>query len=253
MAVDRTRPEGHRKRPPAISLEKVSSTAPGLVSLYKQAAVSLEKHRLAGERAAVYLVLDRSGSMRGFYRDGSVQRLAEQTLGLAAHFDDDGVVPVVFFSTGVDGLDEVSLTNYHGHVEAVHRRLGHMGRTNYAAAMEAVIEHHRRSGAATPAFVVFQTDGAPDSRKAATDVLCQASRLPLFWQFVGFGEDEFAFLRRLDELPVPSRRAVDNAGFFAVGADPRAVTDGALYDELTAEFPDWLQAARARGIVRARA
>ncbi|NUQ96807.1 MAG: VWA domain-containing protein [Streptomyces sp.] len=231
-------------------MEKVEQTAPGLVSLYKQAAVSLDKHRLSGERAAVYLVLDRSGSMRGFYRDGSVQHLAEQVLGLAAHFDDDGVVPLVFFSTEVDGVAEVSLTDYEGRINKLHEAFGRMGRTNYAAAMEAVIDHYQRSGATAPAFVVFQTDGGPSSRSAAVDTLCRAARLPLFWQFVGFGDDEFRFLRRLDELPVPAKRVIDNAGFFAAGSDPRAISDGRLYDELMAEFPEWLSAARAQGIVR---
>ncbi|HEY5836045.1 vWA domain-containing protein [Streptomyces sp.] len=234
-----------------ISLQKVEETAPGLVGLYKQAAMSLEKHRLSGERAAVYLVLDRSGSMRAFYRDGSVQHLAEQTLGLAAHFDDDGTVPLVFFSTEVDGVAEVSLTAYTGRINKLNEAYGHMGRTNYAAAMEAVIDHYQQSGATAPAFVVFQTDGGPSNKGEATDVLCRAARLPIFWQFVGFGEDEFRFLRRLDELPVPAKRVVDNAGFFTAGTHPQGISDARLYDELTAEFPEWLKAARDKGIVRA--
>jgi vWA found in TerF C terminus len=232
-----------------VSLEKVEQAAPGLVSLYKHAAVSLDKHGLSGERAAVYLVLDRSGSMRDYYRDGSVQHLAEQTLGLAAHFDDDGTVPVVFFSTGVDGIDEVSLTAYAGRINALNDAYGHMGRTDYAAAMTAVIDHYRRSGARAPGFVVFQTDGAPSSKSAATEVLCGAAGLPLFWQFIGFGAEEFRFLRRLDDLPVPAKRVVDNAGFFPAGKDPRSISDAELYDRLTAEFPQWLAAARAMGIV----
>lgn len=234
---------------PAISLDAIEARAPGLVSLYKQAAVSLEKHRLSGERAAVYLVLDRSGSMRDFYREGTVQRLAEQVLSLAAHFDDDGMVPVVFFSTEVDGVAEVSLTDHQGRIGRLNEAYGHMGRTNYAAAMEAVIEHYQRSGATDPAFVVFQTDGSPSNKGAATDVLCRAASLPIFWQFVGFGSDGFHFLRRLDELPVPARRVVDNAGFFAAGKTPQAISDAELYDLLMAEFPEWLRAARSQGIV----
>jgi hypothetical protein len=232
-----------------LSLEKVERTAPGLVSLYKQAAVSLRKHRLHGERAAVYLVLDRSGSMRQFYRDGTVQHLAEQTLGLAAHFDDDGTVPVVFFSTEVDGVDEVSLSGYDGRINKLHDAYGHMGRTNYAAAMTAVIDHYQESGATAPAFVVFQTDGGPTSRTAAVDVLCRAAKLPIFWQFIGFGDDDFRFLHRLDDLPVPAKRVVDNAGFFPAGGNPRAIPDEELYDRLMQEFPQWLTAARAQGIV----
>ena len=233
----------------AISMEKVQQAAPGLVSLYKQAAVSLEKRRLGGVRAAVYLVLDRSGSMRPYYRDGSVQHLAEQALGLAAHFDDDGRVPVVFFSTDVDGTAEVSLTDYQGRIGALHESLGHMGRTNYHLAMRAVVNHYRASGAKDPAFVIFQTDGGPTSRSAAERVLCESAELPLFWQFVGFGSDGFRFLRKLDDLPVPARRAVDNAGFFSAGESPLALSDAQVYEQLTAEFPQWLAGARAAGVL----
>ena len=74
--------------------------------------------------------------------------------------------------------------------------------------------------------------------------------LPVFWQFVGFGDDEFAYLRRLDELAVPRLRRVDNAGFFPAGSDPSAVPDEILYRQLTAEYPSWLAAAREAGVVR---
>lgn len=238
---------------PAVSLEKVRSTAPGLVDHYRTARVSLEKTGLSGLRAAVYLVLDRSGSMRPFYRDGTAQHLAEQVLGLSANLDDDGTVPVVFFSTAVDGVAELTLDDHTGRIGRLHDSYGHMGRTNYHTAMQAVLDHYQASGSTDPAFVVFQTDGAPTSRAAAERLLCEASRLPVFWQFVGFGDPgskEFTFLRKLDELPVPARRMVDNAGFLPAGHDPRTVPDQVLYDRLLAEFPAWLAAARSAGIVR---
>ncbi|MFF7726050.1 VWA domain-containing protein [Streptomyces sp. NPDC008001] len=237
---------------PAISLEKVSKRAPGLVSLYKEAGASLEKQGLTGQRAAVYLVLDRSGSMREFYKNGTVQHLAEQALGLSAHLDDDGTVPVVFFSTDVDGVAEVGLGNYEGRIEELHSSMGHMGRTNYHWAMAAVIEHYEKSGSTAPAFVIFQTDGGPYSKPAAERALCESSRLPIFWQFVAFGDPEgkgFDFLRKLDDLPVPEKRVVDNAGFFHAGRDPKSLTDAQLYAELMVEFPEWLKEARAAGIV----
>ncbi|RST19891.1 VWA domain-containing protein [Streptomyces sp. WAC04770] len=238
---------------PAISLEKVRQTAPGLVSLYKSAGVSLEKHGLNGRRAAVYLVLDYSGSMRDYYKDGTVQALADRVLGLSAHLDDDGRVPVVFFSTDVDGHAEIGLDRHHGMIDKIVANLGHMGRTNYHAAMDAVIDDYLDSGSTDPALVVFQTDGGPTSKVAAERYLCKAARLPLFWQFIGFGNtrsSQFDFLRRLDELPVPAKRPVDNAGYFHAGPDPRKVPDTELYDRLLGEFPSWLAAAEARGIVR---
>ncbi|HLL35448.1 MAG TPA: VWA domain-containing protein [Streptomyces sp.] len=237
----------------AISLDKVRETAPALVNLYKSAGVSLAKHGLDGQRAAVYLVVDYSGSMRPYYKDGSVQALADRVLGLSAHLDDDGRVPVVFFSTDVDAVTDIALADHRGRVERIAAGLGHMGKTSYHLAMDAVIDHYLDSGADAPALVVFQTDGGPINKLAAERFLCKASRLPLFWQFIGFGDPgsrQFEFLRKLDELPVPEKRAVDNAGFFHAGQDPRAVSDAELYDRLVGEFPRWLAAARERGIVR---
>ncbi|MEU1512715.1 VWA domain-containing protein [Streptomyces sp. NPDC005811] len=237
----------------AISLSKVQETAPALVNLYKSAGVSLTKHGLDGQRAAVYLVVDYSGSMKPYYQDGSVQALADRVLGLSAHLDDDGRVPVVFFSTDVDAVTDIELASHQGRVERIAAGLGHMGKTSYHLAMDAVIDHYLDSGAREPALVVFQTDGGPINKLAAERYLCKAARLPLFWQFVGFGDrgsKQFDFLRKLDELAVPGKRVVDNAGFFHAGPDPRRVSDAELYDRLVGEFPKWLVAARAAGIVR---
>lgn len=239
----------------AISLRKVEDSAPALVSLYKSAGVSLRKHGLDGARAAVYLVVDYSGSMRPYYKDGSVQALADRVLGLSAHLDDDGVVPTVFFSTDVDAVTDIALDNHRGRVDEIVAGLGHMGKTSYHLAMDAVIDHYVDScaaGATAPALVVFQTDGGPINKLAAERYLCKAAKLPLFWQFIGFGDSaskQFDYLRKLDELAVPARRPVDNAGFFHAGEDPLAVPDDVLYDRLVGEFPAWLAAARARGIV----
>ncbi|QIY62166.1 VWA domain-containing protein [Streptomyces sp. RPA4-2] len=238
---------------PGISLSKVAETAPALVSLYKTAGVSLARHGLGGQRAAVYLVVDYSGSMKPYYLDGSVQALADRVLGLSAHLDDDGTVAVVFFSTDIDAVTDIALEDHQGRVERIVAGLGHMGRTSYHLAMDAVIDHYLDSGSEDPALVVFQTDGGPVDKPAAERYLCKAAKLPLFWQFIGFGDPDskqFDFLRRLDELAVPQKRAVDNAGFFHAGSDPLELGDEELYDRIVGEFPQWLAAARARGIVR---
>ncbi|MEV1055264.1 VWA domain-containing protein [Streptomyces sp. NPDC049887] len=237
----------------AISLRKIEETAPALVSLYKSAAVSLAKHGLSDRRAAVYLVLDHSGSMRPYYGDGSVQALADRVLGLSANLDDDGRVPVVVFSTDIDAETDIELADHEGRIDRIVAGLGHMGRTNYHLAMDAVIDHYLDSGATEPALVVFQTDGGPSNRAAAERYVCKAAKLPMFWQFIGFGDPgsrQFEFLRRLDDLAVPAKRPVDNAGFFHAGQDPRKVPDAELYDRLLSEFPLWLANARELGIVR---
>lgn len=234
---------------PAISLEKVQATAPGLVSLAKTAAVSLGKKGLTGHRAAVYLVLDHSGSMTHHYASGAVQRLADQVLGLSVNLDDDGVVPTVFFSTRADAPHDIGLDNYTGAIERLHSTRT-WGSTNYADAMHTVITHYCTAGATDPALVVFQTDGNPNSRSEAKRLLKEASKLPIFWSFVGFG-DELTFLRKLDNLRVGfGGRKVDNASLFETGRDPQNVTDAELYDGIMHEYPDWLSAARSAGIVR---
>ncbi|MEU6377971.1 VWA domain-containing protein [Streptomyces sp. NPDC046909] len=236
----------------AISLSKVEETAPALVNLYKSAGVSLRKHGLDGLRAAVYLVVDYSGSMKPYYNDGSVQALADRVLGLSAHLDDDGTVPVVFFSTDVDAETEIALADHEGRIDRIVAGLGHMGKTSYHLAMDAVIDHYLDSGSRAPALVVFQTDGGPINKLAAERYLCKAARLPLFWQFIGFGDaksKQFDYLRKLDELAVPDKRVVDNAGFFHAGSEPRKVSDAELYDRIVGEFPKWLVAARAQGII----
>lgn len=221
------------------------SPAPtGMTSLIKEAAVSLQKNGLTGQHAAVYLVLDHSGSMRGFYSNGAVQRLAEQALGLSANLDDDGTVPLVYFGSHAETPIDVRLDNHAGIIDRTHPNV-RWGRTDYAAAMRTVIAEHQKSGATVPALVIFQTDGSPDNRGDAERELRAASNLPIFWAFVGFG-DNIHFLEKLDEL---RGRTVDNASFFHA-RDPRTVSDAALYDGITSEFSGWIPAAKAAGIIR---
>ncbi|MFE0640270.1 vWA domain-containing protein [Streptomyces sp. NPDC058877] len=236
-----------------LNLRKVEETAPALVSLYKEAGASLERHGIVGQQVAVYLVVDYSGSMKPYYRNGTVQALADRVLGLSAHLDDDGRVPVVFFSTDVDALTDIRLDDHAGRIDRIVAGLGHMGKTSYHLAMDAVIDHYLDSGSTAPALVVFQTDGGPINKLAAERYVCKAARLPIFWQFIGFGDPgsrQFDFLRKLDELDVPGKRPLDNAGFFHAGEDPNRVSDTELYDRLVSEFPRWLAAARAQGVVR---
>lgn len=216
----------------------------GLVDLTKKAAVSLDKAGLTGQRAAVYLVLDHSGSMDPYYRDGSVQRLAEQTLALAVNLDDDGTVPVMFFHHDVDHLVDVRLDNYAGLIEREHRK-AQWGGTNYAPAMYEVAREHKRSGAADPALVVFQTDGAPGDQDATVLALRDLSGWPVFFAFVGYGPG-IRFLERLDDL---GGRRVDNASFFHA-MYPKQVSDEALLDGITREYGQWLTAAARAGIIR---
>ncbi|MCM8548948.1 VWA domain-containing protein [Streptomyces sp. STCH 565 A] len=232
-----------------LSLNKVEVQAPGLVNLAKTAAVSLNKHGLTGQRAAVYLVVDRSYSMHPYYADGSVQHLADQALGLSVNLDDDGIVPLVFFDTRPYPVVGIHLGDHEGVVADQHRLFGGdhtMGGTHYAAAMQTVVDHYAGAASTDPALVIFQTDGAPQDADVAAQLLTRYAKRPLFFAFVGFGPRPVPFLQRLDTL---AGRVVDNASYFHAGALPRSVSDSALYDGITGEFAQWLPAARAAGVL----
>ncbi|MEU8590888.1 VWA domain-containing protein [Streptomyces sp. NPDC048664] len=207
--------------------------APGLGAAHDAAAAALDQHGLTGTRARVYLVLDRSASMRPYYKDGSAQALGEQTLALAAHLDPEATVHVVFFSTELDGTGELTLTEHENKIDDLHAGLGRMGRTSYHVAVEAVTAHHARSAdPSLPALVVFQTDGAPDAKTPATQALTDAAaKHPgVFFSFVAFGTPEnkaFDYIRKL---------RTDNTSAFLAGETPRELTDAEVYEGVLASW-----------------
>ncbi|MFF7970625.1 VWA domain-containing protein, partial [Streptomyces sp. NPDC007905] len=232
-AEPKTAPEPTAEPPaqpadPATPLTQVKSRTPSLTTAYKAATTTLKKTNLTGTRAKLYLVLDRSASMRPYYKDGSAQALADQTLALAAHLDPEAAVHVVFFSTEVDGTTDLTLTADHEtKIDDVHASLGRMGRTSYHAAVEAVLAHYEKNAdPTTPALVIFQTDGAPDAKTPATQSLTEAAKNhpSVFFSFVAFGDQDnkaFDYLRKLK---------TDNTSFFHAGPTPRELTDTELYE-----------------------
>ena len=85
-----------------------------------------------------------------------------------------------------------------------------------------------------------------DNENSVKSLIVEASKRPIFWQFVGVGGYGYGVLERLDTM---SGRYVDNANFFALD-DFRRVESSKLYSRLLNEFPQWLQEARNKSIIK---
>lgn len=253
---------------PAISLEKARAinlektlAAKGdanMISLVKKAGISLEKKGLGEHTARVALCLDISGSMSRRYSKGLVQRLTERVLALGLRFDDDGEVDVILFGKKVHKPKGLSLEGYQQYIADMIRSYPLEGGTNYGLAISEI--RKRYFGAATdrsqpladavPVYVMFITDGATSDEKAATAQIRAASYEPIFWQFMGIGDDRFTYLQKLDDL---DRRFVDNADFFSVTDDEligrKPISDDALFDRMMTEYPTWLKQAQQKGLL----
>ncbi|MGW7100939.1 VWA domain-containing protein [Streptomyces sp. NPDC054838] len=234
----------------------------------QQVAISLIKSGAAGVRARVVLVLDASGSMSTLYSRGTVAGVVERMAAVAAQLDDDGEMQAWTFATRPARLPDLTIAELPEWL-SLHVRVGQMspfGRNKPAkgllpgqvdmravgfqneeqrviAEVRAYVRDHP---VPAPTLVLFFSDGGVYRNAEIERELRAAVEEPVFWQFVGLGRAGFGVLERFDTMP---GRRVDNVGFFAVD-DIDRISDAELYDRLLSEFPSWIGAARAAGILR---
>ena len=228
-----------------VSLEKKLEKAPKLVSLAKPLGVELKKRNLETLVARVGLVMDISGSMTARFKNGTVQEIVNKTLPLAVQFDDDGELDCWFYGTTARRMDSVNLDNY---TEAVPKDWKHLmldlgGCNNEPVVLKMVLDTYRDTK--LPVYVLFITDGGVSKKSEIQKIITEASKLPIFWQFVGVGGSGYGILEKLDSM---KGRYVDNAGFFALD-DFKKVSNEELYARLLEEFPKWLKAIRNKGMI----
>ncbi|MDN3015205.1 VWA domain-containing protein [Paenibacillus sp. BSR1-1] len=215
--------------------------------LKKKAGIVLEKKKLTKVVARVGLVLDISGSMRGLYKNGTVQKVVERILAVASQFDDDGTLDVWVYDNEFSRLKSVTESDFVNYVEdyilnndMIHK----FGRNDEPPVMEDVIEKYIiESSSKEPAFIVFINDGG--CKRTIKKPVVESSNKPIFWQFVGIGDSNFEVLEKLDSM---EGRFVDNANFFHI-KDIERTTDEELYNQLLNEFPFWLEEAKTKGIL----
>lgn len=249
--------------------KKMEVQAPKILDLSKKAKVSLEKVGLQNHNAKVALCLDISGSMSGLYRSGKIQEFAERILALGTRFDDDGSIDIFLFGANGHEAGELTIDNFNGFVNQLIRSYPLEGSTYYGKVMKMIRQHYFGSASKRnqpiskemPVYVMFVTDGATFDEKETINHIQNSSYEPIFWQFMAIGksnkglkgrgffrafQSDFSFLEELDNL---SGRYLDNADFFSV-EDPQHISENELYDLLMKEYPEWVKAATAKGLIQ---
>ncbi|PXX60434.1 stress response protein SCP2 [Nocardia tenerifensis] len=245
------------------SAERVR-TVPGeaALSFEKRERLDMRKRAVAkvlidkgawGIRARVVLVIDKTGSMHKQYRTEVVHRVVQRMIPVATQLDDDGSLEAYLYALSFAKLPDITVarseewTRTFLHLGGVHEGIDYGeigGRNDELPVMRDIIASLRPGDG--PTLVLFFTDGGFANKRDIGALMREASRLPAFWQFIGLGRANYGLLRSLDEM---TGRIVDNAGFFALD-DIDQVDDGELYARLLGEFPAWLRAAEAAGILR---
>lgn len=202
-------------------------------------SICLSKAPLNGLKAQVVYVFDYSGSMGSRYRSGEVQKALEAIFPIAMEFDDNGSAEVWLFENGFHRLPDLTIDNLGGYINRETKRYS-MGGTCYAPVMEDIVKTFKDSK--LPTYVVFITDGDNSDKSKTDKIIIEAAKYPIFWQFVGLGNDGFAYLTKLDDM---EGRYVDNADFFSV-----ATMKDITYDRLLDEFPGWLEYPEVKNMLR---
>ncbi|QRY61088.1 VWA domain-containing protein [Gordonia sp. PDNC005] len=247
---------------PTIRMVKGEET----LSLEKRQTLNLRKeavHKVlltkgaAGATARVIMVIDKTGSMSSLYRRGTVRRAVERMVPVATQLDSDGDLEAYLYAKSYVKLPNVTVATADLWIDT----FVHLSGTHGAPITTPI--DYKRIGAVNeelpimqgilddlpdrqPVLVLFFTDGGFYSKiPLIRNLIGGAATRPVFWQFIGLGKNNFGVLTELDTL---AGRVVDNAGFFQID-DLDRISDADLYDRLLGEFPDWLRAAGAAGII----
>ncbi len=243
-----------------------AGTAEGKVRMTKAAQQITAARPVLGRRMAWYILGDLSGSMSPFLPDLDYLTEAVLTAVDVNGWDDDGVVPCFGYANQATSPVMAKLGAHEGVVNELLRlqrdeRIGYG--TNYTCALQAAVDHYRRSDSwgAAPAVIVLQSDGRNVPHQADTAKLIAAcSKDPVHFVLVYFGDvakpvepgaapgDEAASMRELDLGYNMPERKVDNASLFIAGPKPRLVAPAELYEGLVAGVARWLEEAPRAGV-----
>lgn len=232
------------------------------IDLRKEKVINLKKEAgIVADKAQVVLVLDRSGSMKHLYTNGTVQDTVERILPLGLAFDDNGEVDTYIFGSNYSKINSpITRQNLEGYVNTeINNKHSYDGDTKYAPVLNAIKDEFKpkKSGGLFgfggkdepmeyPVYIIFITDGENSDKDRSEKVIREMSQQGFFIQFIGIGRESFSFLSKLDDL---DGRLIDNANFFKV-QDINSMSDDTLYKGIMAEYPGWSKQARSMGLIK---
>lgn len=241
-----------------IKLEKESSNTK-LINLAKTANNVLLDYGIQNHTADVALIIDFSLSMTPKFKDGFVQKIADQLMAAGVLFDDNSSIDVFLFDHRAIHLGEMTVKDFSNKIALWENKykLGHD--TKYGSAIKCVMEYYLHSTKRPeqpslrdkPIYAFFLTDGDASDKALATRLMRDASYYPIFWQFVGIHTNSFSsfdYLERLDDL---DGRYVDNANFFEIKQNSlNSISDKELFEKMFTEYPSWLKISKERKLIK---
>lgn len=230
------------------------------LDLRKKMVFDLSKKKgIENQKAQIILCMDYSGSMGHLYRSGFVQDVLERIVPVAMQFDDNQEFELYLFENRCyKHKNNVTVENVGGIITREIDGKYNMGGTSYAPPIQQIIKENTACSGGfmgfskksapmdLPIYVIFITDGQNDDKSKTEEVLREASKSGVFFQFIGIGSERFTFLEGLDTL---NGRLIDNANFFQI-KDLARMSDAELYDKLLGEFPDWLPLAKQHNLIK---
>lgn len=201
--------------------------------------------QLQNIKSRVALVLDFSGSMRNLYSNGTVQSVIERIMPIAMQFDDNQELDLWIFESGFKRLGGVTKSNFYGLAQEIFNKY-RMGGTQYAPVMEDIFSKYvKEEPTQLPNYIIFITDGDNSDHGSTNKVITELSKYPIFFQFVGIGDEKFNYLQKLDDM---GGRYVDNADFFSI-KNINEMSDNELYTKLFDEYPSWLSDTKVQNMI----
>lgn len=212
-----------------------------LRSLAEPLAKALLKYGLKDRKAKICLAVDGSGSMTVQWLNGVIQKIAELTLPLSAHFDAGQQFDIWFFADDYLRGEAVNASNYKESVPQVGSRTA--GGLDYFALIKQIGSFNNEENIVKalcgaygsesgPVFIVFVSGGGVKESEGLSALLKQSADMPIFWKFIGLDKNkDYGVLAKTGEF--------DNIDF--IRADNIADSDReAFYGDLLRGFNVWL-------------